>query len=557
MGYIVRMPQLGMEMEQGTLLEWTVDETDSVSEGDVVAEIESEKTVADVEAREAGVLRRAYLEEGETVEPGDPIGIVAGPDEEISDLEAEIDSPAVDTDDESEPASEPSGGQVETASHAADAASASVVRASPRARKRANELGVDLSDVDGSGPGGAVEAADVKSAATAAAGSPAGESSDGAAPLTVADEKPLGSMRRTIADRLSQSYREAVHVTEHRKADAESLFAAADAADEALEVDVSISDVLLAALSATLEEHPEFNARFEDDVHRLYDEQNVGVAVDIDSGLISPVVPDIGEKSLAELSTARRETTRKALEGEYSMDDLSNGTFTVTNLGVLGIESFDPIINPPQVAILAVNAVQDVAVPDGDDVAFRRQLPFDLSFDHRVVDGADAARFLGTLVEHVEDPWPLLPDDVERLEAAPTDTEMPGRSVTARLDDGMAGTISAGSFSVGYDEPEDIGGSETGPTPVDLFLGSLAACLTESIQFQAVRKKDFDLADISVDVSAEPEHGGVESIDAFVEIDIDADDDTVDDLIEYGKRGCHVSQLVSDDVSVDLQWRRL
>ncbi|MCO8268209.1 DUF99 family protein [Haloferax sp. AB510] len=230
-----------------------------------------------------------------------------------------------------------------------------------------------------------------------------------AASEPVETERPLSGMRRTIADRLGESYREAVHVTIDRRADAEELLAAANAADDALGVDVSITDVLLLALSASLDEHPAFNATFEDGIHRLHGEHNVCVAVDIDEGLIAPVVRDVASLSLAELAETRAEVTQRALSGDFTMDDLSGGTFTVSNLGVLGVESFDPIINPPQVAILGVNTIRREAVPTDDgDVAVRRVISFSLSFDHRIVDGADAARMLGTLVEHVENPWSLV-----------------------------------------------------------------------------------------------------------------------------------------------------
>jgi pyruvate dehydrogenase E2 component (dihydrolipoamide acetyltransferase) len=408
MAYIVKMPKLGLEMKQGTVLEWHVAEGEDVSKGDLVAEIESEKSVGEIEAREDGVLRRAVLDEGETVEPGTPMGIVAGADEDIStleeQLEAEMGGEAID-------ATEPSDTEADDAAaepSRSGGGDGGPVKATPRAKQRAEELGVDLSTVEGTGPQGAVSEADVEAAAESAGGGAAG-----GAPRTVVEERAFSGMRRTIADRLGESYRNAVHVTEHRKVDAEELLAAADAAEAALGTDVSLPDVLLVALSAALSDHPAFNATFEDETHRLYEEHNVGVAVDIEAGLIAPVLPDVGSKSLEEIAAERRETTQRALDGDYTMDDLRGGTFTVTNLGVLGVESFDPVINPPQVAILGVNAIAERPVRGDDDgVEWRRTLPLDLSFDHRVVDGADAARFLGTLADHLENPWPLLPDEV-------------------------------------------------------------------------------------------------------------------------------------------------
>ena len=212
-------------------------------------------------------------------------------------------------------------------------------------------------------------------------------------------------MRRTIANRLGESYRNAVHVTVSREIDAESLLAAAEDADERFDPDISLVDLLLAALSATLEEHPAFNATFEDGVHTLYEEHNIGVAVAVEDGLLTPVITDAGELSIPELAAERRRLTERVQAGEHAMSDLRNGTFTVSNLGPLGVDSFTQIINPPEVAILGVGRLRERARPaDGEseaEVTFRRELTFDLSVDHRVVDGADAARFLATLAEHV------------------------------------------------------------------------------------------------------------------------------------------------------------
>ncbi len=530
MGYLVKMPKLGLEMNTGTLNAWTVSVGDTVEAGAVIAEIESEKTTAEIDAREDGVLRRTFAEEGDVTNPGAPLGIVAGPGADIDELVAEVKGGGELTAAETESSSETEaagtaqdGGQGSSVQQSAPTTS---VKATPRAKRRAEELDVDLSAIDGTGPQGAVNEADVETAAETAAETEATEDettdadepvkatprakrraeeldvalhdADGTGPqgaVTEADveavaastestppeptepdvpaervfatpsarrlareldvdiesvettgdgrltetdvrraadvesstdssemaddsksipgtrreDRPLSGMRRTIADRLGESANSAVHVTEHRTADAEELLAAASAADEALTADVSVTDILLTALSATLDAHPEFNATFEDDVHRLHETHNICVAVDIDAGLIAPVIRDVGSMSLSDLAEKRREVTERALAEEFTMDDLSGGTITVSNLGVLGVERFDPVINPPQVAILGVNAIRREVVPTDDDgVAVRKQISFSFSFDHRIVDGADAARFLGTLVEHVENPWPLV-----------------------------------------------------------------------------------------------------------------------------------------------------
>lgn len=218
---------------------------------------------------------------------------------------------------------------------------------------------------------------------------------------TIREERSLSRMRQTIANRLQESYQNAVHVTVSREIDVETVLRATETADDRLETDVSVPDLILSATSATLAEHPAFNATFEEGTHRLYAEHNVGVAVDIDAGLVTPVLRDIGSNSLAEIASERRRLTEAVQSGEYSMSDLRGGTFTVTNLGVLGIDSFTPVINPPEIAILGVNRIRERPQRDDDGIAFRRRISFDLSFDHRIVDGADAARFLETLDEHL------------------------------------------------------------------------------------------------------------------------------------------------------------
>ncbi|QZP39728.1 2-oxo acid dehydrogenase subunit E2 [Halobaculum magnesiiphilum] len=230
---------------------------------------------------------------------------------------------------------------------------------------------------------------------------------DEPATRTVAEEHTPSPMRRTIARRLHESYSEAVHVTATRVVDAEALFEAVDVAGDRHGVDLSLSDAVLAAVSATLDRHPSFNATFEDGTRRVYEEHNLGYGVDLEQGLVAPVLADVGPLSIAEIHRRRTALVDRVRAGDYDTADLRGGTFTVSNLGPLGVDSFTPIINPPQVAILGVNAVRERAVRPDDDggaVAFRRHLPLDLSFDHRVVDGADAGRFLRTLATVIEEP---------------------------------------------------------------------------------------------------------------------------------------------------------
>lgn len=404
MAYLVKMPNLGMEMQEGEVIEWYLDAGDPVAEGDIIAEIESEKTVREIEAREPGILESIYLNGGDVGEPGAPMGLIARPGEDTGDLEAAVDV-ATGTDDRTREESRP-----RSATSTTTDTDSPAVKSTPKAKKRASELDVDLSRVEGTGIQDSVTAEDVERFVEERQESDSERG--GGIPLTLRTERSFDGIRRTIARRLGKSYDEAVHVTEHRTVDAEALLDATEAADACYDVDVSISDTLLICLSAALDGHPEFNAAFEDDVHRIYEEHNVGVAVDVDEGLIAPVIPKLQEKSIAEVAETRRAVVRRVLDGEYTMADLSNSTFTVTNLGSLGVESFTPIINPPNIAILGVNAIRDEPVVDGDEITPRKRLPLDLSFDHRVVDGADAARFLQTITETIEDPWSELPAEV-------------------------------------------------------------------------------------------------------------------------------------------------
>ena len=436
MSYVVRMPKLGVEMETGIVIAWHVDEDEAISADDLIAEIESEKSLAEVEAREDGVLRRVYLNVDDEAPPGAPMGIIAGAEEDISELEATVESElgddtttesggTRDVDDEagtvedSAGGSEPDEGAPTASSGAggsdtddvvvddgtAGAAAAGggqsggeavaattpdgTVKTTPKAKHRAAELGVEVATVQGTGVQDSVTAADVERAASAGTGE-----------RTVRETREFTGMRRTIADRLGQSYREAVHVTVDREVDVERMFAAADAAD------VSITDMILQGVSETLAEHPDFNGTFDADAetHTLYEEHNIGLAVDVDGGLVTPVLSDIRSKTLAEISAARSAMTERVLEDEFTAEDLSGGTFTVSNLGVFGSDSFTPIINPPEIAILGINRVTERAVQIDRGIEFSRHVTFSLTFDHRVVDGADAARFLTTLDERLQEP---------------------------------------------------------------------------------------------------------------------------------------------------------
>ncbi|ALG81777.1 2-oxo acid dehydrogenase subunit E2 [Halanaeroarchaeum sulfurireducens] len=591
MAYIVRMPKLGLEMEEGTVLEWHVDVSETVSADDPVVEIESEKTTETVEAREAGALREVLIDAGTTVPPGAPLGIVADPETDVSDLRAEAEAELETTDEATEPAES---GEEPQSSAAGDQPPASepdesgeaepVVRASPKAKKRAEELGVDLGAVEGTGPGGAITAEDVERAEEASETAP----TEGGAGRTVRDRETFTGMRATIARRLGESYREAVHVTIHRSADASALREATEAADEALDADVSMTDLLLLALSETLGTFPAFNGTYEDGEHVRYEEHNINIAVDVDEGLLTPVIPTVDQKTLPEVAETRRTVTERTLSGEYTMDDLSGGTFTVSNLGHLGVEAFNPIINPPQIAILGVDALSErVRMVDGEATA-QPMLPLDLSFDHRVVDGADAARFMAALVERLENPWSLLVGAGDGETTTDRSSESEGRQRQGRSRSGsdVEGVALVEDYDYPYDldeistafagtdrrvltrnEAESEGvfliedydypfGLDEIPTPPEIMLGSLQSCLALTLRNVAM-EAGVTIEAVTVDGVLQPETGSIEAIDLVVIVDApEVGDDALADLIDEAEAECHVAEVLREDLPVEISVER-
>jgi pyruvate dehydrogenase E2 component (dihydrolipoamide acetyltransferase) len=348
-------------------------------------------------------------------------------------------------------------------------------------------------------------------------------------------------MQGTISERLSKSYREAVHVTLNRSLETDGLntvLAAANAAS----IDVSINDLLIKAVGVALAEHPAMNAIYQDGTHELIKEVNIGVAVDVEAGLVTPVVPDVENKTVENVNKTRSDLTNRALSGDYTAEVLSGGTFTISNLGMFGIDDFDPIINPPEVAILGVGRIRD----DGT-------MTVSLSFDHRVVNGADAARFLDTVVDTLTDVTAL-----ERMFS--TDLALDGtlsdRTIRVETASGLAGRYRTAYGDVSFDEPEDIGGDGSAPSPVDHLLGALGSCLSLSVR-QMAERDGVDIGEIRCDVIGSPEQGPLESVVTELELETEADADSIDTVIAKAKRACYVARSLSDDLSVSHEWSRL
>jgi pyruvate dehydrogenase E2 component (dihydrolipoamide acetyltransferase) len=361
----VRLPQAGMGMTDGTVLDWLKDVGDPVRAGECIAEVEAAKTTLEIEAPCDGTLARILTPAGTLVPVREVMAVIAFPGEEVS---ADAEPPGAS------PASPPPAAGVPAPPR--PPAGAQVV---PAARRLAREHGVDLAEVAGSGPGGRITEADV-----------AAHLAEGAAGTV-----PLTGTRGIIARRMVASLQGSAQFTLVRRADVTDLVRRHDHGE--LPEGVTYTDVLARAAVLSLAEHPALNAHVVGDQIRLARRVHLGIGIDTGEALLVGVLRDAGAAGLAELSARRRALTERVRAGRADPAELQGSTFTITNLGPAGIDAFTPIINPPEVAILGAGRVTDQPVRDGDGVAWRQEITLSLTVDHRAVDGAPAARFLATL----------------------------------------------------------------------------------------------------------------------------------------------------------------
>jgi pyruvate dehydrogenase E2 component (dihydrolipoamide acetyltransferase) len=402
----VPMPKLSMTMEEGELIAWVRQEGDQVRAGDVICEVNSDKVEMEVESPADGTLVRHTASEGEVVPVGAPIAMLAT---EAEDLLGEVLGPADGSD---------GGGDGPAAPAEAPAAPAEAAQAGdgprpvvPAARRRAAELGVDLATVAGTGRDGVVRVADVEAAAAPAPEAPAPAAASPVAADADVVEVPLSSMRRVVARRLVDSMRSAPHFYLTTAVDAEALLAFRADLNSQLDEDlkVSVNDLVVKACAVLLRANPELNVSFGGDKLLLHRRVHVGIAVAVDGGLVVPVVRDADHKTLTQVAREARELIGRAREGQLAPEDMAGGTFTVSNLGMFGVEQFTAVINPPEAAILAVGAAlpEPVATEEGA-VAVRRRMRMTLSIDHRALDGATGAGFLQQLKTTLEHPLQIV-----------------------------------------------------------------------------------------------------------------------------------------------------
>ena len=401
----ITMPKLSDTMLEGTLIKWHKKAGDKISVGDVIADVETDKATMEMEAFDDGTITDILIPEGGVVKVGQPIANLEGG------KKSAVKSNPTATPAASAPAvSAPTTGKPKTTT----STDGSRVKASPLARKIALERGVDLSGVQGTGPGGRIVAADVPATASAQARSAAPAAPRIEVPFSDSDTKtPLSGMRRTIAERLLASKTQIPHFYLTIEIDAaplaklrKDLNAAAEAAGTAK---VTVNDFILLAAARAAKQHPKVNAAFAGDSVVEYGSVNLSVAIAVEDGLITPVIRDAQNLSLREISTAVKDLAVRARSKKIKPEEYQGGTLTISNLGAYGIDSFYAIINPPQAAILAVGAIVKKPVVNAQDqIVAGQRMTISLSGDHRVVDGAAGAEFLATIRKSLESPTSLL-----------------------------------------------------------------------------------------------------------------------------------------------------
>jgi pyruvate dehydrogenase E2 component (dihydrolipoamide acetyltransferase) len=415
----VVMPRLSDSMEEGTILTWMKQVGDEVAVGDEIVEIETDKANMAYEADVAGTLTQILAEEGETLPIGSPIAVIgdsgegpgaqaAGPVADEGDSSSRDDA-AGESPSSAPPPAEASSAPAESPSSAdsRDAESSERIKASPVARRLAREEGVDLSQIAGTGPGGRIVKKDVKQAAAASEDSvpPAAETAKGQ--VTVEE---LSKLQQVVARRMSESKATAPHFYLEAEIDMSRAVegrARLKAAAGEGEVVPSFNDMVVKACALALKEFPRANGSYKDGRFELYSRVNVGVAVAAQDALVVPTVFDADRKGLRQIAADSRALAERVRSGEITPPELSGGTFTVSNLGMFGIDNFSAVINTPQAGILAVGAIVERPAVRGGEIVPAHLMKVTLACDHRILYGADGAKFLARVRALLEEPLAL------------------------------------------------------------------------------------------------------------------------------------------------------
>lgn len=422
MAEVVNMPKLGFDMAEGTLIRWVISEDEPVEKGQVLAEIETDKATVEVESPFTGVVRRHLVDQGSIVPVSTPIAVIGEEGEEI-DLELLV------SEHEIEGAQEKHVEEVEVETVETQILAAPVfeesqfpdgVRASPLARRMADGLGINLSSIKGSGPNGRIVKADIEAyqAAPAVSMMPP-EVIFPAISAEIPEDRvvPLSRLRSAIGQRMVQSKLEFPQFFITHEYDVAALMDMRAQVNSLLPEGekTSINDYIIKAVAYALREFPNLNARLDEDNQAViqYGHINIGVAVAVEGGLLTVVCKDTDLKSVRQISLEVRSMAARAREGRVKVEDIEGSTFSVSNLGMFDVEEFIAIINPPEAAILAIGSANQVAVVKDNTIVPGWRMKTTISVDHRVSDGAEAARFLQALTKYLEEPLRLMVPDLK------------------------------------------------------------------------------------------------------------------------------------------------
>ena len=414
----VTLPRLGQGMETGTIVRWLKSEGENVEKGEPLYELDTEKVTQEVEAEASGVLLKILAAEGEEIEVGKAIAVIGQEGEdvpegedapeaeaedatEVSEDEAQEEgSPAQEREDERERGREEAPEGPSEPEQRVESTNGGRVKASPLARRIARERGIELASLRGTGPEGRIVAEDVERASATGAATAA------AAPSGEIEVVKLNQMRKTIARRMTEAW-EAPAFQISMSAD----MTASIRLREALLAQVqegglrpTYSDILTKVVAVALMRHRDVNAHFAGDSVKLFPTANIGIAVAIPHGLVVPVIPGCERLTIPEIAAARADIVSRTREGKLRTEDLDGGTFTISNLGMYGVEHFTAVLNPPQAGILAVGAIEERGIVVDGDLEIQPRMNMTLTIDHRSVDGATASEFLATVKSFLEEP---------------------------------------------------------------------------------------------------------------------------------------------------------
>ncbi|HZF62611.1 MAG TPA: dihydrolipoamide acetyltransferase family protein [Desulfovibrio sp.] len=411
MAYEVQMPKWGLTMKTGKIARWLVAEGGAVAVGQPLLEVETDKITNVVESPAGGVLLQIVSPQGEVVPVMQVIGIIGESGEAVA-------APASqNADAAASPAASAASGAKSQGSAAQANMAQGEVRAMPAARKAAKELGVDLATVTGTGRDGIVTEKDVRAAHEAAAKAPAPASAAPAQPCSTPDADadeviPMDGLRKLIADNMQASLQNAAQLTVFVEADVTEMVSLRDTMlarnKKDPEYRLSFNDIIAFAVCRALRQHPVMNTTLQADGIHMHKHVNLGIAVSLDTGLIVPNVRNADTFSLEELKAKVRDAASRARKGGLSMDEISGGTFTISNVSMLGVDGFTPILNPPETSILGVGrVVEKPGVLEGQ-LCVRKMMTLSLTFNHMVTDGGPAMSFLRTLADMLEQPVRML-----------------------------------------------------------------------------------------------------------------------------------------------------